>query len=462
VRPASDPTPPPPAAAGGDERGVGAFFDVDNTIIRGASAFHLAKGLHRHGFFRAREIVWAAFQQARYLTFGENTQLIDEVRTEALAIMRGHSVADVLAVAEDVYDEVLNLRIFPDARRLIEGHLRDGHQVWLITASPVEVAELIARRIGATGALGSVAEVVDGRYTGRLVGDLLHGRAKAEAARGLATTEHLDLARSYAYGDSTHDIPLLSEVGHPCAINPDRRLRRYARKVGWPIDDFRRGSRAERRAGAAASAPVAPVVAPAGPDDAGPADDPPTAPGDATAASGVVVRPATPDDVAALAALAALAFPLACPPGSTHADQQVFIDEHLSAERFAQYVTDPDRRVLLAEPAGGGESLGYTMLVLGEPADADARAAVVARPTAELSKCYVHPDRHGSGVATALMAASLDAAREAGVAGVWLGVNQLNARARRFYERSGFVIVGTKHFHVGSRIEDDYVLERPL
>lgn len=174
----------------------------------------------------------------------------------------------------------------------------------------------------------------------------------------------------------------------------------------------------------------------------------------------VVIRPAQTADVEALARLAALTFPLACPPGSTAADQQEFIDTVLSPERFTGYVADPQRAVLVAEHE---EALvGYTMLVAGEPTDDDVRAALTITPTIELSKCYVHPDHHGAGAASALMAGSLDEGRARGVAGMWLGVNQLNARARRFYERHGFTVVGTKHFQVGGRLEDDYVLERAL
>lgn len=173
----------------------------------------------------------------------------------------------------------------------------------------------------------------------------------------------------------------------------------------------------------------------------------------------MTVRPAEHGELDALARLAALTFPLACPPGSTAQDQQEFIDTVLSPQRFAEYLDDPARDVLVA---GDSELVGYTMLVAGEPADEDVQAALHLRPTIELSKCYVHPDHHGAGIANALMAASLDVARGRGAHGMWLGVNQQNARAQAFYVRSGFAIVGTKHFTVGTRVEDDYVLERPL
>jgi phosphoserine phosphatase len=125
-------------------------------------------------------------------------------------------------------------------------HLDVGQQVWLVTAAPIEVAGLIASRLGLTGALGTVAEHVEGVYTGRLVGTLLHGPAKADAVRALAEEHDLDLARCFAYSDSYNDLPMLSLVGHPCAINPDRRLLDYAEDHDWQIRDYRSGRRAAR------------------------------------------------------------------------------------------------------------------------------------------------------------------------------------------------------------------------
>ena len=173
------------------------------------------------------------------------------------------------------------------------------------------------------------------------------------------------------------------------------------------------------------------------------------------------VRLAQPDDIPALAELAALTFPLACPPSIMPADAAAFIADRLSVDAFTAAVADPTRRVLVAIDETG-TLVGYTLLVLGEPYDDDAAAAVTIRPTAELSKCYVHPQSHGSGAARALMTASLDVARRLGAAGMWLGVNQHNARAQRFYAKSGFRVVGIKHFTVGTVREDDYVLERAL
>lgn len=174
----------------------------------------------------------------------------------------------------------------------------------------------------------------------------------------------------------------------------------------------------------------------------------------------LIIRSATRADAAALAALAAVTFPLACPPHTTDEERASYIEEWLSEPCFVAYAADPDRLVLLAEL--DGEPVGYTMLVFGEPNDADAAAAVALRPTSERSKCYVLPDHHGAGASAALMAASLDAAREREAAGIWLGVNEENARAQAFYAKHGFARVGTKHFSIGGRVEDDYVLARAL
>ena len=224
-----------------------AFFDVDNTIIRGASAFHLAKSAYQRKFFGTRDILRFAVIQARYLVFGENKDEIDKVRNRALSLIAGRSVAEVATLGEEVWDAVLSLRIYPGTRRLLDEHIAAGHQVWLITATPVEIAQLIARRLGATGALGTIAEHKDGFYTGRLNGDLMHGQAKAAAIVELAKINEIDLDESYAYGDSLNDLPMMRAVGHPCPINPDLRLRRHAQEVGWPIREFR--GRSQRTAG---------------------------------------------------------------------------------------------------------------------------------------------------------------------------------------------------------------------
>ncbi len=227
------------AAARPGAGAIAAFFDVDNTIIRGASSFYIARGLHRRGYFNSLNIVKFAFEQLKYRVLGESKEQMDTLQENAMSIIEGWSVADMASIGEEIYDEVLALRIYPGTKAILDGHLKRGHEVWLVTASPVEVGKIIARRLGATGALGTVAERNRGFYTGKLIGGLMHGANKAKATKVLAAERGIDLSKSYAYGDSMNDVHILGEVGNPCAINPEGRLRRYAKKQEWPIQDFR-------------------------------------------------------------------------------------------------------------------------------------------------------------------------------------------------------------------------------
>ncbi len=218
---------------------VAAFFDVDNTIIRGASSFYLARGLQQRGYFGFADLARFAVEQLKYQLFGESKEQVAALKREALTIIKGWSVAEMAAVGEEIYDEVLASRIYPGTRDIIKGHLAKGHEVWLVTAAPVEIGRLIARRVGCTGALGTVAEHKDGYYTGTLVGDMLHGPAKQVAVRDLADERGIALDESYAYGDSMNDVPMLESVGHPTAINPEPRLRKLANKRTWGVHEFR-------------------------------------------------------------------------------------------------------------------------------------------------------------------------------------------------------------------------------
>ena len=224
-----------------------AFFDVDNTVMQGASIFHLARGMYRRRFFTKREIAGAAWKQAKFRVVGsEDPDHVLDAQASALAFIAGHTVLELEQLGEEIFDEAMAARIWPGTRALAQLHLDQGQRVWLVTAAPIEIAGIIARRLGLTGALGTVAEHVDGVYTGRLVGDMLHGPAKAEAVAALAEKEGLDLARCSAYSDSFNDLPMLSIVGHACAINPDTKLRAHAKRAGWRVYDYRTGRKAAR------------------------------------------------------------------------------------------------------------------------------------------------------------------------------------------------------------------------
>jgi len=223
---------------------AGAFFDVDNTIMRGASIYHFARGLAARKMFTSMDLAKMTWAQLFLRVRGtENAGHMATARETALAFVAGHKVTDIVGLCEEIYDETMADRIWEGTRELAQGHLDAGQRVWLVTATPMELAEILARRLGLTGALGTVAESIDGVYTGRLVGGLLHGPAKPAAIALLATREGLDLARCAAYSDSVNDLPMLELVGHPHAVNPDGELRAEARRRDWPVHDFRTGRR---------------------------------------------------------------------------------------------------------------------------------------------------------------------------------------------------------------------------
>ena len=226
----------------GPDPQAAAFFDLDNTMIQGASMFYLAKGLYERNIFPRKAILRALWLQLQFRFIGgENPDHIAEAQAASLSLITGLSVSEITSVCEEIYDDTIAPRIWPGTRAIAQLHLDAGHQVWLVTAAPKEIAELIASRLGITGALGTRAAVVDGCYTGYLERGLLHGPEKANAVLDLAQDHGFDLARSFAYSDSHNDLPLLSLVGHPCAVNPDAKLLEHAEEQDWQIRDYRTG-----------------------------------------------------------------------------------------------------------------------------------------------------------------------------------------------------------------------------
>lgn len=226
---------------------AGAFFDVDNTMMQGASIYWFTRGLAARRYVSAGDLLRFGARQLRFrLVAAEHRGDLDRTKRSALAFVAGWRVADIERLAEEIFDELMAERIWPGTRALAQRHLDAGQRVWLVTAAPVELGRVIAARLGLTGAIGTVAEVSGGVYTGALIGDLMHGPAKSDAVITLAAGEGLDLARCAAYSDSVNDLPMLSAVGHPVAVNPDSALRREARRRGWEIRDFRTARKAAR------------------------------------------------------------------------------------------------------------------------------------------------------------------------------------------------------------------------
>lgn len=225
---ATDPTP--------SERPIIAFFDVDNTLMRGTSIFQLGREAVAQKVLRWRDIWRFAWHQARFISVGENDRHLVSARERALGLVAGRTRAQIIELGESLWDKRIHPRLYPDSVELARDHLRKGHEVWLVSATPWEVGDLIARKLGLTGALGTQVETTEeGVYTGELIGHVLHNERKAAAARALAAKAGADLDDCWAYSDSRNDLPLLELVGNRVVVNPDAILTHHAHKHGWPI-----------------------------------------------------------------------------------------------------------------------------------------------------------------------------------------------------------------------------------
>lgn len=218
-----------------------AFFDVDNTITRGSTLYFLGKGMYNRGFFTKRDIgAWVLANIRFRMTGTEKSEVISRFQKAATDFIGGHDVKEIRIIGEQIYSEFVSPSIWQGTIELAKEHLSSGDEVWLVTASPEDFANLIAERLGFTGAIGTKAEVKDGKYTGNLNGKLLHGKEKAIAITELTKARGINLQDCFAYSDSHNDLPLLGAVGHPRAINPDAKLRIIAFAQSWPVHDFRR------------------------------------------------------------------------------------------------------------------------------------------------------------------------------------------------------------------------------
>jgi len=218
-----------------------AFFDVDNTLTRGSTLYFLGKGMYERGFFTKRDIgAWVLANIRFRMTGTEKSEVIARFQKSATDFIAGHKVDEIRKIGEEIYSEFVSPSLWEGTMAIAQRHLHAGDEVWLVTASPQDFAELIAEKLGFTGALGTQAETKDGKYTGNLIGPLLHGKEKASAVIKLTNERKINIKECFAYSDSHNDLPLLNTVGHPNAVNPDAKLRIISFSSGWPVHDFRR------------------------------------------------------------------------------------------------------------------------------------------------------------------------------------------------------------------------------
>ncbi|MFN2594857.1 MAG: HAD family hydrolase [Actinomycetota bacterium] len=223
----------------------GAFFDLDRTLIPGSSLFLLARGLYDRDMFRVRDILRFGWGQVLFRLQGERTRNMDKSRRSTLEFVAGRKQQDIVDWGREIAEERIIPRVYEDIATVIKSHAERGDQTFLVTAAPLELAEVIAAELSMSGAVATQAEVdPDGFYTGRLVGPVVHGADKAKAVAEIAGERGIALADSAAYSDSINDLPLLESVGYPHAVNPEHELRRLALNRGWPIHELRTRRRA--------------------------------------------------------------------------------------------------------------------------------------------------------------------------------------------------------------------------
>lgn len=214
--------------------GSAAFFDLDRTILKGASGPLITEALVAAGIVPDRSVPGHGLLYRIFDLVGENLPSIALARGAAM-IAKGWSRQAVLEAAEDAAER-LDVLVAPYARPLLEEHRQAGRPVVLATTTPRDLVEAFARRMGFDDIVATrYAEDDDGHYTGGLAGGFVWGLGKLAAVREWAREHDIDLSASYAYSDSVFDTPLLSAVGLPHAVNPDPRLLAYALVRRWPV-----------------------------------------------------------------------------------------------------------------------------------------------------------------------------------------------------------------------------------
>ncbi len=229
--------PPPPS-----DRPIVAFFDVDNTLMRGASVYYVGREAFRRGLISWRDIALFGWHQFRFIAVGENRQHLSTAKDRALGLVSGHTEEALITMANEMYERDFAPKLWPETVELTRAHLEKGHEVWLITATPQLVAQVIADRLGLTGAIGTRVQALDGVFTGALDGHVIHGDEKAAVALQFASDRKADLADCWAYSDSSNDIPLLTMVGNRVVVNPDAKLLAHAKEHGWEVLPLKRSS----------------------------------------------------------------------------------------------------------------------------------------------------------------------------------------------------------------------------
>jgi HAD superfamily hydrolase (TIGR01490 family) len=218
-----------------------AFFDLDKTIIAKSSTLAFGRPFYQSGLLNRRAVLRSAYAQFVFALAGADEDQMDRMRDYITAMCTGWDVAQIREIVNETLHDIIDPIVYDEAVERIQQHKSAGQDVVIVSSSGEEVVGPIGAMVGADYVLATRMVVSDdGKYTGEIE-RYVYGPEKAEAVRELAAERGYDLAASYAYSDSITDLPLLEEVGHPTAVNPDRALRKIAVERGWPILTFANG-----------------------------------------------------------------------------------------------------------------------------------------------------------------------------------------------------------------------------
>jgi putative phosphoserine phosphatase/1-acylglycerol-3-phosphate O-acyltransferase len=244
---------------------IGAFFDLDGTLIAGYSASHLARQRLRDREVSLSELV-RTIGVAVGAGLGRGAGFSDVLKLGAEA-WRGRAHEDLDEMGERLFQQKIEPLIYPEMRELVAAHHRRGHTVVLSSSATSYQVEPVARFIGIEHVLCNRYELQDGVLTGEVVTPVLWGPGKADAVQKFAAERGIDLADSYFYADGNEDLALMHLVGRPRPTNPGSQLEKIAKARGWPVLRFRsrrsdsNGDRARATAVVATSVPLGAVGA---------------------------------------------------------------------------------------------------------------------------------------------------------------------------------------------------------
>lgn len=213
-----------------------AFFDLDHTLLARSSGELYIRVLKEQGLLKRRELVKILVASILY-----RINLLDPEGLMEKFVLRvaGDSEQEMIDFCNQWFEDTVRHYLYAEAVQRVKEHQSRGHTLAILSAATPYVAGPTARHLGIDQWLCTQLEVSDGRFTGRIVKPICHGRGKLFWAERFCRERGSELGRSYFYTDSIRDLPVLERVGHPVPVNPDFFLRRAARQRGWKIEVFR-------------------------------------------------------------------------------------------------------------------------------------------------------------------------------------------------------------------------------